>query len=320
MRRVLCFGEALVDFLNTGRQDDGQLSLNNFTQYPGGAPANAAVAVAKLGGSAVLAGQVGNDQFGHFLIQSLQHYGVDTSFVAVHSDAPTPLAFVFLDEQGERSFSFRRRGTADIVFSKEQVTSEWFVDAPVVHLCSNTLTDGQIADVTDYVVTCAGQANAIVSFDVNLRHNLWPSGRADATQVNALVAKADVVKFSRDELNYLCNGDSQGYLRACFEQGVAAALITDGPNDLEVCTARSRKTLTPPDVRAVDTTGGGDAFIGAVLYGLSLQEDIRAFLDDMLRLESLVAFATQCGALAVSRAGAFPSFPTADDVAGMWDA
>ena len=319
MRRVLCFGEALVDFLNTGRQNDGQLSLNNFTQYPGGAPANAAVAVAKLGGSAVLAGQVGNDQFGRFLLQSLQLYGVDTSFVAIHPEAPTALAFVFLDDNGERSFSFRRRGTADIVFSKEQVDSEWFDGEPVVHFCSNTLTDNRIAAVTDHVVTAARGANAVVSFDVNLRHSLWPDGQANAVQINDLVARADIVKFSRDELEYLCNGDSNGYLRACFNERVIVALVTDGPNDLEICTASTRRTIAPPAVSVADTTGGGDAFIGAVLYGLSLQADIREYLNDPDALERLVRSASKCGAIAVTRAGAFPSFPTADDVAGFWD-
>ena len=168
MKRVLCFGEALIDFLNTGQQHEGDLSLNAFTQYPGGAPANAAVAVAKLGGDAAFAGQVGDDQFGHFLIDALRLYG-------------------------ERSFSFRRDGTADIVMTREQVGTDWFRDQPVVHFCSNTLTDAHIADVTRYVVAQARQRGSVVSFDVNLRHKLWPADKVDAGVVNELVHAADVV-------------------------------------------------------------------------------------------------------------------------------
>ena len=105
MSNVLCFGEALIDFLNTGQKQEERLSLNAFTQYPGGAPANAAVAVAKLGGDAAFVGQVGADMFGDFLVQSLAEYGVDTSHVLQHPTLKTALAFVARDEAGERKFS-----------------------------------------------------------------------------------------------------------------------------------------------------------------------------------------------------------------------
>ena len=318
MRRVLCFGEALIDFLNTGQQHEGDLSLNAFTQYPGGAPANAAVAIAKLGGDAAFAGQVGDDQFGHFLIDALRLYGVDTSHVAKSLSAPTALAFVFLDEDGERSFSFRRDGTADIVMTREQVSPDWFHDRPVVHFCSNTLTDPHIAEVTRYVVKQARQHGSVVSFDVNLRHNLWPAGTADSRLVDEFVRAADVVKFSREELEYLCAGNENAYLGSCFASGLIVALITDGPHDLEIRTSEVQASVTPPAVTAVDTTGGGDAFIGAVLYGLSLQDDVKGYLSDIHRLQRLVASAAHCGAFAVTRRGAFPSFPTFADVADSW--
>ncbi len=317
---MVCFGEALIDFLNTGQEQEGELSLNSFTQFPGGAPANAAVAAAKLGGNAAFAGQVGDDQFGHFLIDSLRLYGVDTSLTAVHPDAPTALAFVFLDDQGERSFSFRRDNTADVVIAKEQIASEWFSDGPIVHFCSNTLTDRHIAEVTQHVVSRARAHDAVVSFDVNLRHNLWPSGHADAETINGLVRRSDVVKFSREEIEYLCKGDQDAYLQSSFESGLIAALITNGPGDIEICTAMATVTVIPPVVEAVDTTGGGDAFVGAVLYGLSLQDDAKTYLADANRLQSLVLSAAHCGAIAVTREGAFPSFPTFTDVANRWGA
>ena len=319
MKRVVCFGEALIDFLNTGKQQEGDLALNRFTQFPGGAPANAAVAVAKLGGSAAFAGQVGDDPFGHFLLESLKRYGVDTSLVSVDPDAPTALAFVFLDERGERSFSFRRDRTADIAIRKEQVTLDWFRAEPLLHFCSNTLTDEHIAGVTGHVVTQAREHEAIVSFDVNLRHSLWSAGRADPTLVNDMVGRSDIVKFSSEELDYLCAGDRDGYLAGEFDNGMLAALITDGPSEIQVRTPDGSASVTPPSVEAIDTTGGGDAFIGAILYGLSLQDDITDRLGDIAWLERLVLSAAHCGALAVTRKGAFPSFPRLDDVAEHWD-
>jgi fructokinase len=318
MRRVVCFGEALIDFLNTGQQTDGRLSLNSFTQYPGGAPANAAVAVARLGGNAAFAGQVGDDQFGHFLIDALKLYGVDTSLVAIHPDAPTALAFVFLDREGERSFSFRRRQTADIVITGEQIEPGWFRDNPILHFCSNTLTDGDIASVTGHVVAQARAHDSIVSFDVNLRHNLWPAGAVDAEVANKFVVGSDIVKFSREELDYLSGGNGEGYLSSCFASGLKAALVTAGPGDIEIRTSAAKLAVTPPQVEAVDTTGGGDAFIGAVLYGLSLQDDAAACIEDVDCLRELVASAAHCGAIAVTRRGAFPSFPTFDEVADRW--
>lgn len=318
MRRVLCFGEALIDFLNTGEQADGVLSLNNFRQYPGGAPANAAVAVAKLGGKSQFAGQVGDDPFGHFLIDALKSYGVNTDLTAIHPSAKTTLAFVFLDEKGERSFAFHRDNTADVVFTKDQVGDDWFKDAPILHFCSNTLTDANIAAVTEHIVDRARQENAIVSFDVNLRHNLWPTGEADKTLVNALVHKAHIVKFAREELDYLSNNKSEEYLKTCFSQGVKLALVTDGGGDVSVSTADTSFMVSPPSVKAVDTTGGGDGFIGAILYGLSEQENLDVFLASPENLQSLVAFATHCGALTVTRQGAFPALPTFDEVSKNW--
>lgn len=318
MKRVVCFGEALIDFLNTGQQREGDLQVNCFKQYPGGAPANAAVAVAKLGGKAAFAGQVGNDQFGHFLLEALRSYAVDTSLAAVHPDAPTALAFVFLDASGERSFSFRRNQTADITITREQVGMDWFQGKPVVHFCSNTLTDDHIADVTRFIVQRARERDAVVSFDVNLRHNLWPAGQADGGTVNELVRGSHIAKFAREELEYLSAGDEDAYLASCFASGLVAALITDGPRDLVIRTAGARASVQPPKVTAVDTTGGGDAFIGAVLYGLSLQEDVMGCLTDIHRLQRLASSAAHCGAIAVTRQGAFPSFPTFAEVAESW--
>ncbi len=320
MKRIVCFGEALIDFLNTGHSVDGQLSLNTFTQFPGGAPANAAVAAAKLGGDAAFAGQVGDDQFGRFLLDSLNAYGVDTSLAATHPTAKTALAFVFLDDSGERSFSFRRDGTADVVLTKAQVQRHWFDREPIVHFCSNTLTDTAIAEVTRHFVDSARHSGAIVSFDVNLRHNLWQSGHADANVVSELVRRSDIVKFSREELDYLSHGESTAYLAACFDAGLGAALVTDGGKEITVRIARSEARVTPPPVDVVDTTGGGDAFIGAVLFGLSLRTEPLDYLRNVEELRQLVSSAAHCGAFAVTRQGAFPAFPTMADVKAHWTA
>lgn len=311
---VVCFGEALIDFLHTGQQEQEGLPLNRFTQFPGGAPANVAVAVAGLGGYAKFAGQVGDDAFGRFLLGALQHYGVDTEHTLLHPTAATALAFVFLDPDGERHFLFRRHGTADVILESEQVVDEWFQGCSIAHYCSNTLTDPHIARVTHDVVSRARDNNLTLSFDVNLRHNLWPSGAVDADTVNELVFQSDLVKFSREEFDYLRSGGTDDYLQACFSAGVTTVLITDGAGPVTVATPDSRVSVSPPGTQPVDTTGAGDAFIGAVLFGLSREAEPATGLRDAASLQRLVDFAGRCGALAVSRQGAFPSFPKLEEV------
>lgn len=316
MRPVICFGEALIDFLNFNNCKDGLLNLKEYRQYPGGAPANAAVAVAKLGGKALFAGQVGSDSFGDFLADALQQYGVDTQLLSHHPTASTALAFVMLDETGDRSFSFFRRNTADLLFDKNQIKPSWFANQAIVHFCSNTLTETAIADCTQNLVQRAKDAGSLVSFDVNLRHNLWTSGAADIELINQLVMAADVVKFSKDELAYLAQDSEQDYLQQCLTSGVKLAVVTDAQADIHIYTKQNHVTVTPPTVDAVDTTAGGDAFIGALLFGLSLNQD--SIIQDEQALYQLVSFASHCGAFAVTRLGAFPALPVFDDVAQQW--
>lgn len=310
MKQVICFGEALIDFLNFEQSQQGPLTLPAFRQYPGGAPANAAVAVARLGGTARFVGQVGQDAFGDFLIQAMAAYGVDTSLVFQHASARTALAFVLLDEQGERSFSFYRHQTADVLFNQQQCDPDWFDNNSILHLCSNTLTTEAIADCSEHLLRLAKLRGALVSFDVNLRHNLWPEGEADRESVNKLVYQADVVKFSKEELDYLSAGDSPAYIHHCLQQGCRLLLVTDGANLIHYYTADHQGEVQPPQVKAVDTTAGGDAFIGGFLYALSVIENAGAQIARAETLEPLLIFASHCGAHAVTQPGAFPALPT----------
>ncbi|OKY26556.1 MULTISPECIES: carbohydrate kinase family protein [Thalassotalea] len=318
MKPVLCFGEALIDFLNTGKQEDGPLVLNNYRQYPGGAPANAAVAVAKLGGKALFAGQVGNDAFGHFLEQALIEYGVDTQFLTKHPSAKTALAFVMLDSEGDRSFSFYRDGSADVLFSEQQIDDKWYEDQPLFHFCSNTLTDKSIAIATKAAVTRAKAKQSLVSFDVNLRHNLWSTGQANVQLVNELVYISDIVKFSRDELEYLAQGNNQTYIQSCLDNGVSLLVITDGEHPIEFYSTIGQDTIPVPDIKAVDTTAGGDAFSGSLLFALSKLSEPKTALFSMDILRELITFASNCGAHTVTLPGAFPALPRFSDIEQHW--
>lgn len=310
MKPVLCFGEALIDFLQQDSIVQDGVSLPSFRQYPGGAPANAAVAVAKLGGIAQFAGQVGNDAFGDFLESALAHYGVDTHLLARHPSAKTALAFVTLDEEGDRSFSFYRDNSADVVFSNSQVNDDWFTQQPLLHFCSNTLTDGKIATTTQHIVASALSNNCLISFDVNLRHNLWPQNKADASLVNSLVFRSDLVKFSKEELLYLAEGNLDNYIRSCLSQQCRLLVITDGENDIQFYMQGYQGTVTPPSFKAIDTTAAGDGFVGGMLFLLSQLSAPTEALYNAKTMGVVLSYASCCGALAVSKPGAFPALPT----------
>src|SRR5690606_25166447 len=208
-------------------------------------------------------------------------------------------------EQGERSFTFHRHQSADVLFTTEQVDSAWFANQPILHFCSNTLTTTDIANCTSYIVAQARAKQAMVSFDVNLRHNLWPDNQIDISLVNQLVHQADIVKFSRDELEFLAGADPEQYLQDCLAAHCQLLVITDGANPIRFLTRAAQGNIHPPVVKAVDTTAGGDAFIGGLLFGLSQQADIQSVCQDSQQLATLLHFAAACGAHTVTQPGAF---------------
>ncbi|PXF31610.1 hypothetical protein WH50_08860 [Pokkaliibacter plantistimulans] len=317
---VWCFGEVLIDFLNIGASEEAGLRLPELRQYPGGAPANAAVAVAQLGGQAGFIGQVGDDAFGHFLLHALQQKGVDISRTVIHPTAPTPLAFVLLDANGERSFEFLRRDSADVLFRPEQFLPQWFQGQGILHLCSNTLTEAAIAATSMYGVEKAHEAGWWVTVDVNLRANLWPGKQIDVERVHALCCAADVIKISREELQVL-GGEPR--VAQWLEAGCRLVLVSDDGNPLYFATSAAHGGLsgwvTVPRVQVVDTTAAGDSFSGAVLYALArcLPEQ-PALLSDEQALRAVIGFAIACGAHTVQRKGAFPALPQFNDVAAAW--
>ena len=318
MKTLLCFGEVLIDFLQTGSTNVDGIELPGFRQFPGGAPANAAVAFARLGGEARFAGQVGDDPFGEFLASSLAHYGVDIRFLHKHPTASTALAFVSLDSEGDRSFSFYRDGTADLLFTVDQVDDDWFAGAPIFHACSNTLTSADIAAVTMHALKRATDAGCIVSFDVNLRPRLWENGEVDRSACDAAVRSADFVKFAKEEFEFLANGNTGRYVDSLLAGSARLIVVTDGGNPAEFFTRQVRGTVSIPTVDVVDTTAAGDAFTAAVLRGLCAASNIDLVVEDAQCVESLLKFAVQCGSLAATRRGAFPALPTFVEVEAFW--
>ena len=232
MLKLIAFGEALIDMLSNKINNDIQGS-ETFTKYPGGAPANVAAATAMLGGNSYLAGKIGADMFGAFMRQSLKAANVNDQYLIDTKLAKTALAFVSLDEKGERSFSFYRDPSADMLFSAEDFSDSWFDDAGIFHFCSNTLTGDNIAAATIAGIEKARTAGFCISFDVNLRENLWPENRSALPLIWQCIQLSDILKVSSEEMQFICAGRNEGQvLTQIFESNVQLVLITDGPNSL----------------------------------------------------------------------------------------
>lgn len=314
---LLCFGEALIDFLSNGGEPE------TFTKFPGGAPANVSVAYAKLGEPAYFSGMLGKDMFGDFLLQSLAEQGVDTRYCHQTDVAKTALAFVCLDQQGERSFSFYRPPAADLLFRANDFSPEAFQQVNIFHICSNSLTDEGIYQATLAGLALAREHQCIRSFDINLRLNLWQQPETAITRIWQIIARADVLKFSREELEFLCDhtpalNSSQEAINHCLSLGAKLLVLTDGPGAITFHTPLIQGTITPPATVAVDTTAAGDAFVGGLLFALNgicqTPQSLTTLLANGEDITRIIEFGSRCGAFAVTRLGAFPSLPTKADL------
>lgn len=316
-RSILCFGEALIDMHGEG--SDGRGFARHFVPFAGGAPANVAVAIAKLGSYARFAGMLSTDRFGDFLLHSLQQAGVHTDDIVRTSEANTALAFVTLDQHGERSFAFYRPPSADLLFRIEHFRPQTFNDTAVFHICSNSMTDPDLADVTLTGMRRARQAGALVSFDLNLRPALWPRGVEARPYVWPALLLADVVKLSAEEFDWLANNAGEEELLERLWTGNARLLIvTDGSKPLRWFHPDAHGELPCYNVPMVDSTGAGDAFVGGLLYQFAEQGLTAAHLDAWVatlpRLHAALRFASACGAVAVTRHGSFAAMPHATEV------
>jgi len=314
--KLIAFGEALIDFL---AKPTAKGEAANFVQYPGGAPANVAVAAAKMGANSHFVGQVGDDQFGHFLITCLSQYGVNTDAVRLTQEAKTALAFVSLDNTGERSFEFYRHPSADILYKPEYFQTSWFSESDgVFHTCSNTLTDANISMATMAGIDMAKRENWLISCDINLRTNLWPNHELDKKRIINWLNTAHVIKGSLEELELLTN-DIDGFIQGCLKNNTLLFVLTDGANPVRYYTPELEGQIEAPKVDVKDTTAAGDAFVGGMLARLvevaPTPEACQKMNAD--QWQSVLEFAVAAGAYTVTQYGAYPALPNREQLMGI---
>ena len=304
-RILFSIGEALIDMIpsRVGCSFD---EVPAFSPRVGGAPANVCAAVARLGGRSALLSQLGDDPFGHKIARALAGCGVELSHLEFTSKASTALAFVSLAENGQRTFSFCRKPSADLLYAPEQIDPGWFSQAFALHFCSVSLVDSPMRYAHLAAITAAREAGAILSFDPNLRFPLWPDREQLRQTVWQFLPLTHILKLSDEELPFLTGTeDIEAALPRLFTGDVQLVLFTCGSKG-------ARAYARSPKVTAVDTTGAGDGFIGSFLWQLQRDGVTAAELPKLSRkrLTEYLAFSNRFCAISVQHHGALDSYPT----------
>jgi fructokinase len=311
MPAVISHGEMLIDFVST-INGVSLLEAPSFLKAPGGAPANVAVGLARLGVSAGFMGQVGDDAFGHFLAQTLCENNVDVAALRFSPEARTMLAFVSLRVDGERDFMFYRHPSADILYSVADVDANYIRSARAFHFGTISLISEPARSATLQAVKIAREAGLLISFDPNLRLNLWPDVEAARAAMLSGWSLAHVIKVSEEELVFLGQTDDlTEAARQLWHDDLRVLIITQGQAGCRYVTARFDGEVAGFSVTVTDTTGAGDGFVAGLLKGLLAHPD--AHLDED-RLRIICRYANAVGALTTTRRGAIPALPTAEQV------
>lgn len=312
MLDVVALGELLIDFTCISADADGYPTM---AAHPGGAPANYLAAVTKFGGKTAMLGKVGTDAFGKLLTGTLEKAGIDTRGLIATPDVFTTLAFVTLDETGNREFSFARKPGADTCIGTDEVRCDLLDETKVLHFGTLSLTDEPARSATYAAVEYCREHGKLISFDPNLRKPLWRDLEEAKKQMLWGLAHADVVKISDEEVEFLFGLDVQaGAAHILKEFGVKLVFVTCGPEGCWFDNGTARG-MTPSlrDIKVLDTTGAGDIFGGSAMWKLLQTGKAPADLTEA-DLRDVTAFACTSAGLSTTRPGGISSVPEYEEV------
>ncbi|WP_338780303.1 carbohydrate kinase [Metabacillus sp. FJAT-52054] len=317
MKKVYCIGETLIDFIPL-QKNKALKEVGGFEKAAGGAPMNAAIAVAKYGGQSVMLTKMANDHFGDFLMDVMCANGVDVSHIVRTDEGETGLAFVSVDKDGERSFTFYRKNAADLLLEPEEVAGVQFQEGDFLHFCSVDLVESPIKQTHLNVIEAIRKANGTVCFDLNVRIPLWPDEASCRETILDFVPLADLIKVSSEELEFVTAiPDENKAIQSLLCGHVKAVVYTKGGDGAAIYLKEGQVFKDPGfKVTVEDTTGAGDAFIGGLLSELLSLEAKPDSLIQTLQThhEQLLTFSNASGALAASVKGAIEAAPGREKV------
>ena len=311
MADAICLGELLIDFVPTVTGTD-LISAPAFKKAAGGAPGNVAVGLQQLGINTAFIGKVGDDPFGHFLSKTLSDSGIDVSSIRYSAEARTALAFVSLKADGDREFMFYRHPSADMLLTEDEIDVDAIKAAKLLHFGSISLIGQPSRDASLYAVETARKAGCQISYDPNLRLDLWPGEAAAHEGLLLGLSLANIVKISEDEAEFLSGfSDLDKAVNKLWHDDLQLMVVTRGKNGCRYYTADFRGEADGFEVEAVDATGAGDGFVAGLLQGILKHPET---LNNPEQLSKLCGFANAVGAITTTRRGAIPALPEFEEV------
>ena len=309
---VVALGEVLIDFTPAGKSENGNPI---FERNPGGAPANVLAALSNFGKKTGFLGKVGTDMFGDYLKGVLQDHGIDTAGLLQTSKYNTTLAFVQLDEKGDRTFSFYRNPGADLMLYPYEVNKEMISNCKVFHFGSVSMTGNPAREATLSAAAYAKSLGKIVSYDPNLRELLWENEVEARKYMLEGMPFADILKISEEELYFLIGETSlESGAKLLQEQfDIAFVVVTRGALGCYYRMGDVDGYAKAYAVQTVDTTGAGDAFTAGLLNQL-IDKGLNLTGLSKADLEECIVFATVVGSLATTKKGAIPAMPIMEAV------
>ena len=312
MPKVLCIGELLIDFVST-TPDVTLAEAPGFVKAPGGAPANVAVGLAKLGLDAGFIGKVGADAFGDFLRETLQQNSVNTDYLIAGEGSRTTLAFVATRSDGMKDITFYRHPGADIQLSPDEIDTDYLASAELFHYGSVSLSHSPSREATLHAIQAAKSGGARLSYDPNLRLMLWDNANDAKHWIWEVMPYADIVKISEEEWEFI-TGDVElaNGIDRILGLGVKLLVVTLGERGCYYTNGTAEGSIDGFEVDVVDTLGAGDAFVAAMLTQLMPHADLTLLEKD--QLNAIMRYANAAGALATQKIGVIPALPTPSDI------
>lgn len=315
MYDVVALGELLIDFAEVSSDSDGYPTI---AAHPGGAPANFLATVNKFGGKTALIGKVGNDTFGHLLLNTLVKSGIDTIGMKTTNNAFTTLAFVTFDDHGDRSFTFSRNPGADTQLNFDEIDLNLIENTRVFHFGTLSLTHEPAKTATYKAVEYAKSHSKMISYDPNLRKPLWNTMDEAKKQIIWGLGKADVVKISDEEVQFLFGlSPEQGAKHIIENFGVKLVFVTCGADG---CIYANRNAFGQvpglKGLNVIDTCGAGDIFGGSATWGVINSGKNPDELNNA-ELKKIVRFACTAAGLSTERSGGISSIPTLIEINNM---
>lgn len=294
--KVWSLGDAVIDLLPFGEM--------NYRACAGGAPANVAIGIAKLGLPSGFIGRVGNDPFGHFMEKTFCEHHVDCQSLEKDDEHRTSTVVVDLGENGERSFTFLVSPSAD-QFLSEQALPDF--NQNILHFCSLALVGTTCRQTLKQAIEKLSDKNGLISFDINLREQMWQDKNEMRTIITQFCHDADILKLSDEELFWLTESQDWHVALDKLQQHYNAPLklVTKGREGSIVLWQGKTFTFDSFHVNSIDTTGAGDAFVSGLLSSIASS----GMPEDKLMLESMMTIASACGALATTKKGALTALP-----------